>query len=70
MKFIVSITDNGCVSYIAPGKNYKVNNETYVCLTTRIGEERRYKTRSAAEKAANRRGANMYGIIEILEVSL
>ena len=72
MKYIIRIKDYfGSIpqcDYVAEGTNYKVGGESYVPLTSRRDEARRYKSRKIAERASQRSGANMYGEIEIIEV--
>lgn len=67
--YVVRITYyNGHCEYIYSGRNYVVNGCSYVPFTERIGEARKYKTKYAAEKACLRKGENMFGHIEIIEV--
>lgn len=68
MKYIVSIIENNHTEYIAEGKNYTVNGAVYVPLTERKNEAKRYKTGNVARRAIMRRGENMVGRIDILEV--
>lgn len=68
MKYIVSITFNCHREYIAEGRNYTVNGEIYVPLTEKMDEAKRYKTGNTARRAIMRRGENMNGRIDILEV--
>ena len=68
MKYIVSITYPGHREFIAEGRNYTVNGASFVPVTERADEAKRYKTRSLAERARNRSGENMWGMIEIMEV--
>ena len=55
--------------YIANGRNYIVQGEEFVPVTGRFADARRYKTRSQAEKGANRTGENMRYEIKIIEVN-
>ena len=69
MKYIIAIDDNlNRTEYVAEGNNYTVNGATYVPLTERPSEARRYKTRKIAERASERNGENMYGRVRIVEV--
>lgn len=68
MAYIVAITVQYHTDYIADGKNYVVNGNSYVPLTCRIQEAKRYKTFALAQRASLRKGENMFGTIEIKEV--
>lgn len=54
--------------YIAEGRNYTVQGETFVPFTESFVRAKRYKTYKAAERASKRSGQNMYGEIAIIEV--
>lgn len=68
MRYVVAVISNGMTDFIADGRNYTVNGESFVPFVGRIAEAKKYKTRKFAERASNRNGANMYGEIEIIEV--
>ena len=71
MGYIVKITDISGLwyNYIAEGRNYTVARESFVPFTTNPKEAKVYKSRKVAEKAGMyRKGANMIGKIEIIEV--
>lgn len=68
MKYIISVTYNQHTDYVAEGNNYTINGSTYVPMTGFASEAKRYKTRKLAERASNRKGENMWGRIEIVEV--
>ena len=68
MKYVVAIADGCMTNYIAEGKNYIVQGSSYVPFAGSIKEAKKYKTRELAEKASNRRGENMIGRKEIIEV--
>ena len=53
--------------YIADGKSYVVQGETFVPFTSSFKNARKYKTYNAAKKASQRRGENMWGEIQILK---
>lgn len=63
MSFIVMV-DN---EYIAEGRNYTVQGESFVPFTGRRVDAKRYKTYKMAEKASRRSGENMRGKITIIE---
>lgn len=65
MSYVVRVGND----YITHGLNYIVEGQEYVPVTGRFVDARRYKTRSQAERAAKRRGDNMYGEIKIIGVS-
>lgn len=64
MSYVVRIDNN----YIAEGRNYTVQGESFVSFTDRFNEAKRYKTYKMAEKASKRSGGNMHGKIQIIEV--
>lgn len=63
MSFIVMV-DN---EYIAEGRNYTVQGESFVPFTGRRVDAKRYRTYKMAEKASRRSGENMHGKITIIE---
>jgi hypothetical protein len=70
-KYIVRIcfSDGSRPEYIANGKSYTMQGETFVPFTTDQAKARRFSTYAAAKKASMRRGANMdMGSPEIVEV--
>lgn len=68
MKYIIAINYNTHTDYVAEGKNYTVNNSTYVPITSNASEAKRYKTHKIAERASKRNGENMWGTIKIIEM--
>lgn len=64
MSFIVMVDRD----YIAEGRNYTVQGESFVPVTGRRVDAKRYKTYKMAEKASKRSGENMRGKIKIIEV--
>ena len=64
MSYVVMIGND----YIAEGRNYIVQGESFVPFTGRFADAKRYKTYKMAEKASKRSGGNMRGKIEIIEV--
>lgn len=64
MSYVVRIDND----YIADGRNYTVQGESFVPFTGRFVDAKRYKTYKMAEKASKRSGENMRGEIEIIEV--
>lgn len=68
MAYVIRITEQYCRDYIAEGKNYTVNGELFVPVTERIQEAKRYKTLGLAQRASLRKGENMHGVIEIIDV--
>lgn len=68
MPYVVRV-DN---EYIAKGKNYTVQDESFVPFTGMFVEAKRYKTYKSAEKDTKRHGANMamcreISIVEVKE---
>lgn len=55
MPYVVRV-DN---EYIAKGRNYIVQDESFVPFTDMFVEAKRYKTYKSAEKDTKRNGANM-----------
>lgn len=64
MSYVVRIGND----YIAEGRNYIVQGESFVPFTGRLADARRYKTYQMAVKASGRIGENMSGKIDIIEV--
>ena len=54
--------------YIAEGKSYTVQGESFVPFTGRFEDAKKYKTYKMAERASKRSGENMRGEISIIEV--
>ena len=65
MSYVVRIDGT---DFIADGRNYTVQGESFVPFTGRFADAKRYKTYKMAEKASKRSGENMRGKIEIVEV--
>lgn len=68
MKYIIAITFNQHTDYIMDGRSYSVNGEIYVPVTSDSSEAKRYSSMAQAIKGSQRKGANMWGSIEIKEV--
>ena len=68
MAYVVKV-DN---EYIAKGRNYIVQGESFVPFTGMLLEAKRYKTYKSAEKDTQRSGANMAMCreISIVEVKI
>lgn len=64
MSYVVMIGND----YIAEGRNYIVQGESFVPFTGRLVDARRYKTYQMAVKASKRIGKNMSGKIDVIEV--
>lgn len=67
-KYIVRITDDQTVNYIAPGKIYGIAGQKYIPLTENIRHARLYDTYNGAAQRARVEVCNMQGDIEILTV--
>ena len=66
MTYVVRVDND----YIAEGKNFVVQGESFVPFTGRLEEARRYKTYEMAKRATKRSGENM-GMcreIEVIEI--
>ena len=68
MPYVVKVDND----YIANGKNYIVQGESFVPFTGMFVEAKRYKTYKMAEKATQRSGTNMamcreISIVEVKE---
>ncbi len=55
MPYVVKVDND----YIAEGRNYTVQDESFVPFTGMFVEAKRYKTYKMAEKDTKRHGANM-----------
>lgn len=55
MPYVVQVDND----YIAEGKNYVVQEESFVPFTGWLKEARRYKTYEMAKRATKRSGTNM-----------
>ena len=55
MPYVVRVDND----YIAKGRNYIVQDESFVPFTGMLVEAKRYKTYKSAEKDTKRNGANM-----------
>ncbi len=66
MAYVVRVDND----YIAEGKNYVVQGESFVPFTGILEEARRYKTYETAKRATKRRGTNMAmcRYIKVIEV--
>ena len=64
MSYIVRVGSD----YIAEGKSYTVQGESFVPFTGRFEDAKKYKTYKMAERASKRSGENMWGEISIIEV--
>ncbi len=53
--------------YIADGKSYTVQGETFVPLASSFRHARKYETYAAAKRASQRKGENMYEHIVIIK---
>ena len=54
--------------YVADDKTYMVQGEMFVPLVSSFRDAKKYKTYAAAKKASQRKGENMWGKIEILDM--
>lgn len=70
MEYIVRITENGRSDYIAEGNTYYINGTPYVPITSRFDEAKRYKSKKLADRASLRRGENIRGDIDIIEIDI
>ena len=64
MSYVVKIDND----YIAEGRNYTVQGESFVPITGNFANAKRYNTYKLAERASNRHGENMRGNIQIIKV--
>lgn len=67
-KYIVRITDNQTVNYIAPGKIYRCGGRKYMPLTGVISRARLFDTYDGAAQRARAEVCNIQGDIEIVTV--
>lgn len=70
MKYVIRVNNNTS-KYIAKGSNYVIKGKSYVPMVSNIEEAKRFSTYDAANKMAMyRKGTNMLGLFEIIQVLL
>lgn len=69
MKYVIRVNHDNTSKYIAKGSNYIMKGKSYVPMVSNVEEAKRFSKYETANKMAMyRKGTNMLGLFEIIEV--